>query len=79
MVLNAATVNDAISARKKFIAPVTVPTWARDTEFCSETTLTGNVVPRPSANTDSSTSSAHSGSAVSVERHSGGRRNRRSR
>ena len=66
--MNAATVNDAISARKKFIAPVTVPTCGRATEFCSETTLTGNVVPSPSANTDSSTSSAHSGSVVSAER-----------
>ena len=46
--------NDAISARKKFIAPVTVPICARATEFCSETTLTGNAVPSPSANSDSS-------------------------
>ncbi len=64
--LNAATVNEAISARKKFIAPVMVPTCERATAFWMETTLTGNAVPRPSANTDSSTSSAHSGSAVSV-------------
>ena len=64
--MNAATVKEAISARKKFIAPVTVPICERATEFCSETTLTGNVVPRPSANTDSSTSSPHSGSVVSA-------------
>ena len=56
--LNAATMNDAISARKKFIAPVAVPTWNRITEFCTDTTLTGNTVPSPSANTDSSASSA---------------------
>src|SRR6267378_670734 len=52
---NAATVKEAISARKKFIAPVMVPTCERATEFCSETTLIGNAVPRPSANTDRST------------------------
>src|SRR3954471_12504455 len=45
--LKAATVNDDISERKKFIAPVTVPICALATEFCSETTLTGNVVPKP--------------------------------
>ena len=72
--LNAATVNDAISARKKFIAPVTVPTCERATAFCSETTLTGNAVPRPSANTDSSASSAHSGSVVSASAHASQRR-----
>ena len=45
--LKAATMNDDISARKKFIAPVTVPICARATEFCSETTLTGNVRAEP--------------------------------
>jgi len=64
--LKAATVNDDISERKKFIAPVTVPIWARATEFCSETTLTGNVVPNPSENSDSTTSKPHSGSVVTV-------------
>ena len=64
--MNAATVNEAIRARKKFIAPVMVPTCERATEFCSETTLIGNAVPRPSANTESSTSSAHSGSVASA-------------
>ena len=62
--MNAATVNDAISERKKFIAPVTVPICGRATAFCSETTLIGKVVPRPSAKIDSSTSSPHSGSVV---------------
>ena len=64
--LKAATVNDDISERKKFIAPVTVPICARATEFCSETTLTGNVVPSPSANSDSTISKTHSGSVVTV-------------
>ena len=66
MAVNAATVKDDISERKKFIAPVTVPICARATEFCSETTLTGNVVPSPSANSDSTTSKPHSGSVVTV-------------
>src|SRR5437660_866586 len=60
--VNAATVNEDISERKKFIAPVTVPIWARATEFCSDTTLIGKVVPRPSEKIDSSTNSPHSGS-----------------
>ena len=64
--LKAATMNDDISARKKFIAPVTVPICARATAFCSETTLTGKVVPSPSANSDSTTSKPHSGSVVTV-------------
>ena len=50
--------NEDISERKKFMAPVMVPTCERATAFCSETTLTGNAVPRPSAKIDSSTSSA---------------------
>ena len=62
--VNAATVNDAINARKKFIAPVAVPTCERATAFWIETTLTGNAVPSPNANSDSSTSNAHSGSGV---------------
>ena len=49
----AATVKDDASARKKFIPPVTVPTWGRATAFWMETTVIGNVVPRPSENTDS--------------------------
>ncbi len=72
--LKAATMNDDISARKKFIAPVTVPICARATEFCSETTLTGNVVPSPSANSDSTTSSPHSGSVVTRQHHAEDRR-----
>ena len=64
--MNAATVKEAISARKKFIAPVMVPTCERATAFWIDTTLTGNAVPSPSANTDSRTGSAQSGSAVSA-------------
>ena len=61
-----ATMKDAISARKKFIAPVAVPTWNRITEFCTDTTLTGNTVPSPSADTDSSASKVHNGIATIV-------------
>ena len=43
-----------------------MPIWARATEFCSETTLTGNVVPSPSANSDSTIRNPHSGSVVTV-------------
>ena len=64
--VNTATVNDAISARKKFVAPVMVPTCDRATEFCAETVVTGNAVPRPNANNDSSTSITHSGINVSA-------------
>ena len=64
--VKAATVKEDISARKKFIAPVTVPICGRATEFCSETTLTGNVVPRPSAKIDSTTNNPHRGSIVSA-------------
>ena len=53
----AATVNEAISARKKFIAPVMVPNCARATAFCIDTTLIGNAVPNPNAKIDSNTSS----------------------
>ena len=62
--MNTATVNDALSERKKFNAPVKVPTCERTTEFCAETVVTGNTVPRPSANSDSSTSNTHSGMNV---------------
>src|SRR3954462_8112577 len=64
--VNAATVNEAISARKKFMDPVTVPTWDRDTEFCNETPLTGNLVPIPNAINESSTSSAQSCNTVTA-------------
>ena len=43
-----------------------VPTSGRATEFCSETTQTGKVVPRTSANAAISDSRAHSGKVVSV-------------
>ena len=43
-----------------------MPIWARVTEFCSDTTLTGKVVPRPSANTDITASRPHSGSVVNA-------------
>ena len=66
MAVNAATVNDAIRARKKFMAPVAVPICARATAFWIETTLTGKTVPRPSANTDNSASSDHSGIGVAI-------------
>ena len=58
--------NEAISARKKFIAPVMVPICARATAFCIDTTLVGKAVPSPSAKIDSSTSMPHSGSVVSA-------------
>ncbi len=48
-----------------------VPTCERATAFCAETVLTGNAVPSPSANTDSSTSNTQSGI--------GGKRQRASR
>src|SRR5450432_2014215 len=66
MALKAATVNEDIIARKKFIAPVMVPTWERVTEFCSATTLTGKAVPSPMPNTESSTSKPHKGGEVRV-------------
>ena len=62
----AATVNEDASARKKFIAPVTVPTWARATAFWIDTTVIGKVVPRPNEKIDSSTSMPQSGRCVSA-------------
>src|SRR4029077_9616766 len=66
MALNTATVKEAIRARKKFTAPVTVPTCERATAFCAETVETGNAVPRPTANIESSTSNSQSGIGASA-------------
>src|SRR5262249_45928944 len=46
-----ATMNAAVSPRKKFIAPRAGPTWKRDTAFWSETVPAGEVVRMPNAPT----------------------------
>src|SRR5579871_7075453 len=66
MAENTATVNEAISARKKFVAPVMVPTCDRATAFCDDTVETGKAVPRPSAKIDNSTKSTHNGIGASI-------------
>ena len=42
-----ATASADVSARKKFIAPVAMPTSCRHTAFCTQTVAIGNTVPTP--------------------------------
>ena len=66
MAENTATVNDAIKARKKLVAPVIVPIWERATAFCDDTVETGNAVPNPNAKIDSNISSTQSGIGANI-------------